>query len=283
MIGNGDEHVSGTITLPGQDALIGSWEALTGHSLDARVLRTDSTLIAVFPSWTPLNNALLLADPGQSTAEDAAKDAWIAFRRVGVNAWALWIPDRRADLDGPGAVTSIRGMVRDTTTLVMTRTLSGGLPSHPGVRRTTIDAATLATDEPVPVEQLPHVGERRDLEGWVLVQAGHAVAGAWAYRHTRECGLYAVGTVAGWRRQGLAAALVRHILADAHRRGARTASLQSTRMGRQLYASLGFTAVGRYEEWIPTITEKAEAAQGARLPMTGSRTTSLPPAIEAPT
>jgi len=41
-----------------------------------------------------------------------------------------------------------------------------------------------------------------------------------------------------------------HVLADAQRRGARTATLQSTRMGLPLYESLGFEPVGRYEEWV---------------------------------
>ena len=40
-----------------------------------------------------------------------------------------------------------------------------------------------------------------------------------------------------------------HFLADAHRRGARTATLQSTRMGQRLYESLGLEPAGRYEEW----------------------------------
>jgi hypothetical protein len=30
-----------------------------------------------------------------------------------------------------------------------------------------------------------------------------------------------------------------------------TATLQSTRIGQRLYSSLGFEAVGRYEEWLP--------------------------------
>ena len=37
---------------------------------------------------------------------------------------------------------------------------------------------------------------------------------------------------------------------DAQRRGARTATLQSTRMGQTMYVSLGFAPVGRYEEWV---------------------------------
>jgi hypothetical protein len=41
-----------------------------------------------------------------------------------------------------------------------------------------------------------------------------------------------------------------HVLADAQHRGARTATLQSTRMGLPLYNSLGFAPAGRYEEWI---------------------------------
>jgi hypothetical protein len=49
----------------------------------------------------------------------------------------------------------------------------------------------------------------------------------------------------------MAASLIQHVLAHAYRRGARTASLQSTSMGEGLYRSLQFTAVGRYEEWVP--------------------------------
>jgi hypothetical protein len=41
-----------------------------------------------------------------------------------------------------------------------------------------------------------------------------------------------------------------HVLADAQHRGARTVTLQSTRMGRPLYESLGLEPVGRCGEWI---------------------------------
>jgi GNAT superfamily N-acetyltransferase len=84
-----------------------------------------------------------------------------------------------------------------------------------------------------------------------LVDGEDAVAGAWTYRHGRDVGVYAVGTVPGWRRRGLARRLMLHVLADADRRGARTASLQSTRMGEPLYSLLQFQPVGRYDEWVP--------------------------------
>jgi ribosomal protein S18 acetylase RimI-like enzyme len=83
-----------------------------------------------------------------------------------------------------------------------------------------------------------------------MVRGGVAVAGAWSFEHGRDCGIYTVGTMRNWRRQGLARMLVEHVLADAQRRGARTASLQSTPMGQHLYRSLGFEPAGRYEEWL---------------------------------
>jgi hypothetical protein len=44
---------------------------------------------------------------------------------------------------------------------------------------------------------------------------------------------------------------MRHLMAEALACGARTVTLQSTRAGHGLYQSLGFAAVGRYEEWVP--------------------------------
>jgi GNAT superfamily N-acetyltransferase len=117
------------------------------------------------------------------------------------------------------------------------------------VVRTSIEVASLATDEPVLALEEPDGVP--GLDGWVFVHEGAAVAGAWSYLHGTDCGLYAIGTVPRMRRRGLAAALIQHVLADAHRRGARTASLQSTPMGEPLYRSLGFAPVGRYEEWVP--------------------------------
>ena len=182
-------------------------------------------------------------------ADAAAAELAAVYGAAGVSAWALWLPSPVPELGAPSAWTSVAGMAADISTLVMTRTLSPGMSSHPTVVRTSIEAATRATDEPVlaltPPDGVP------DLDGWVLVRDGAAVAGAWSYLHGTDCGLYTVGTIPQLRRRGLAAALTEHVLADAYRRGARTASLQSTRMGEPLYRSLGFTPVGRYEEWVP--------------------------------
>ncbi len=54
------------------------------------------------------------------------------------------------------------------------------------------------------------------------------------------------------------------MLAGAQAQGAQSASLQSTRTGQPLYESLGFTAAGRYEEWLWPPASAARYALYAR-------------------
>lgn len=233
--------------LPGQETLLASWSALAQISSDARVIRFAATAAAVFPSWTPLNNAILL------NAHDgavAASELTSVYADAGVDVWALWMPSRLTDLDAPDAVREVGGLKRDTTTLVMQAALPPGLRYHGDVVRTSIATASRAADEPVPAADLAQPDDVPGLSAWVMVHDDLAVAGAWSFLHGSDCGMYAVGTVPEWRRRGFARSLMEHVLADAQGRGARTATLQSTRMGQPLYESLGFEAVGRYEEWI---------------------------------
>ena len=239
------------IRLPGQETLLACWRALTQLSPGARVVTFAHAVAAVFPSWAPLNNAVLF-DPS-----DGARTAAAVSRLTGVYAdaavdgWALWLPSGATDFDAPDEVTGVAGLKRDTTTLVMRASLSGERRAHDAVLRTSIAAATCAAgDEPIPVADLPDPDRVPGLSGWVLVHDGMAVAGAWSFLHGSDCGIYTVGTLPQWRRRGFAGALTDHLLADAQRRGARTATLQSTRMGQPMYVSLGFAPVGRYEEWV---------------------------------
>jgi ribosomal protein S18 acetylase RimI-like enzyme len=238
--------------LDAQETLIASWDALAQTSPGARVIRSSTAVAAVFPSWAPLNNAILLhADDGRSAAA-AASQVTSVYADAGVDTWAVWLPSRADDLDAPDEVQEVEELQRDTTTLVMTATLPETLRFHDGVVGASIAAATRAAgDAPVPVRDLGDPPAPPGLAAWVMVREGEAVAGAWSFLHGTGCGIYTVGTLPGWRRQGIARSLVEHALAAARCRGARTASLQSTRMGQALYASLGFEPVGRYEEWIP--------------------------------
>jgi GNAT superfamily N-acetyltransferase len=237
--------------LPGEATLVASWTALAQLSPGARLVRTRHAAVAVFPSWAPLNNAIVLGN-GSRAPSDAAGSVREHYVDAGISAWALWVPSRATVLDADDGRPPVVGMVRDTTTLVMEATLGDDLRRDHRVVPTSIAVATLAAgDAPVPANRLAGPGAVQGLTGWALVSGDHAVAGAWSFVDRSDCGIYTVGTVPGWRRRGLGRALVEHVLADAHDRGARTATLQSTRMGQPLYASLGFRAAGRYEEWTP--------------------------------
>jgi GNAT superfamily N-acetyltransferase len=240
-----------TASLSGQDTLVASWRALASLSPEARVVRTQRTVAAVFPAWTPLNNAILMGEPSSETASMAAAELKHMYDSAGVDSWALWLPAPDANPDTCGQVGVVGGMRRDTTTLVMELMLSKTAADLDGVGRTTVAAADQVGAEPVPERDLPPPDEDTSMNAWVMIQDGLAVAGAWSLIHGTDCGIYAVGTAPNWRRRGLASAMMRSVLGDAYRRGARTATLQSTPMGEPLYASLGFDPVGRYQEWVP--------------------------------
>jgi ribosomal protein S18 acetylase RimI-like enzyme len=244
-----DRSVRHPPALPGQETLIASWTALTQTSPGARLIHSSAAVAAVFPEWAPLNNAILLTGHDQA-ATVAQLD--LDYVNAGVDTWALWRPSQVADLDTSEDERPVAGLTRDATTLVMQATLRPGRPRDIHIRRTSIAAATRATDEPVPLEELgePDPSAGSGLAAWAILADQVAVAGAWSMIHDLDCGIYTVGTCPGWRRRGLARSLVRHIMADAHRQGARTATLQSTPMAQRLYESLGFQATGRYEEWV---------------------------------
>jgi GNAT superfamily N-acetyltransferase len=64
-------------------------------------------------------------------------------------------------------------------------------------------------------------------------------------------GVYHVATRPGYRRRGLAGALLTLALSEAGAEGARLATLTATPEARMLYDSLGFRACGYIEQWIP--------------------------------
>jgi GNAT superfamily N-acetyltransferase len=236
----------------GQDTLIASWRALAAVSPHAEVITSAVAVAAVFPKWTVLNNAIALDVSGGGAGAAVARGLSALYRDAGVETWALWIPSPAKDFDAPDALVSVGTLARDTTTLVMHADLRADLRSNPAVVRTSVAAANMAGDQPLVAADLPAPDPGTGIEGWAFVHDGMAVAGAWSCIHGRDCGIYAVGTVPDRRRRGFGRALVEHILADARRRGARTTTLQSTRMGQGLYESLGYAAVGRYEEWVST-------------------------------
>ena len=236
--------------LRGQDTLVACWRALARNSFGASVVTSSCAIVATFPSSAPMNNAIFLRadDVDLATEADGLKTA---YARAGVPSWAVWIPSRVTSFEAADRVRDIIGLKRDTTTLVMETKNLASFRTCAAARSASIAAAARAGDEPISTVTLGQPSTQPELAGWVMVEGDVAIAGAYRLLHGADCGIYAVGTVPAWRRRGIARRLVEHVLADARRLGARTASLQSTPMAQHLYESLGFQPIGRYEEWVP--------------------------------
>ena len=166
------------VALPGEETLIGSWTALTQLSPAARMINTSAVTAAVFPTWAPLNNAILQIAPDDRGAEDAVSQLTAFYGEAGVATWALWVRSGITNLDAPDAGPKIGGLQRDTTTLVMHATLSSGRQLQDGVVRTSIATATRAGDEPVRRADLEPPDDVPGLTGWVMLHEGVAIAGA---------------------------------------------------------------------------------------------------------
>jgi GNAT superfamily N-acetyltransferase len=236
--------------LPGEATLVASWRALARTSPGATVTESPGSVTACFPAWAPLNNAIAhvpVADEERTALEVTRLDA--SYREAGVGTWAYWVPSPARDLAAPDAGV-VSGLTRDVTTLVMRADLDHERRSSTDARATSLASAASAGDAPIAVEALGDAEGAPGVGAWVMLDGATAVAGVWTVVHDHDCGVYAMGTAPGWRRRGLATVLLEHALADAWRRGARTASLQSTPEAVSLYRSLGFEAVGRYEEWV---------------------------------
>ncbi len=89
------------------------------------------------------------------------------------------------------------------------------------------------------------------LTGWVAYWDGCAVATAATRVAGGVIGLYAVGTLPAFRRQGCAEAIVRHALGRAQAAsGLEESVLQSTAAAVSLYQKLGYRSVARYSVYV---------------------------------
>jgi len=82
----GDTTLDATdaICLPGQHTLLACWGTLAQISPDARLIRSSTTAAGVFPSWAPLNNAIVLDAPDGAAA--AASHLTSVYADAGVDA-----------------------------------------------------------------------------------------------------------------------------------------------------------------------------------------------------
>lgn len=230
-------------TLAEQQRLFGT------HVPGGRLLEGDGWVASVIPSAldSPLLNTIVPLEPGAGLRAVQELDGAFGSAR-----WGVW-SERRDER----ALRSA-GLRCDLAPWRLMAAPIAEIDGRPGEGERTDD--------------LPLVGAVNDLaygladgrlerhfgllppervQGYRLDRDGRAVTALGVLEHAGDAGFLFVATLAEARGRGLAAALMRRAAADARARGARTASLLATPMGRRLYSRLGFRDLGPARLWEP--------------------------------
>jgi ribosomal protein S18 acetylase RimI-like enzyme len=229
------------------ESLLGSWELLAAACPGAEVLRHGHFLASVSPCHPVFNNAILLA-PG------AVQEVTEMYE--GVGNFAIWSHDvataRALDEHGFTRAEVTRPMV------CKLNELSSGAQAP--VVRVLHDA---------PVEQIAALnGVSEDLlvglRGVRAYATEDFTAGAVLMEVGSDVNVSFVATRSEQRRRGLASAVLRVALEQAHLDGFRTSSLQSTQMAQGVYQRLGYAPVGTWQEWTPGKVQRVTAETEAQ-------------------
>lgn len=218
-------------------------------------LEQDGVVAAITPAarYLSIFNGVVYADA--ATLDAALPQLARAYDDAGVQAWTVWIPeeDRAAaelvaaaghaldaspramacelaalDLVAPARLDYQRDLPVETFETLTMRGF-GGRPEH-------ARGALAGFDE-----------ERA--HRYIAIADGEAAATVGVWDDEGDAGIYYVSTLPAARGRGLATALMTRALLDARERGCETTSLQATKMGRPVYARLGFRDLGAIDMW----------------------------------
>lgn len=227
-------------------------QMLAETSAGASLLEPEGVLASIVPAAPErsITNSVVYEHP-ESLAR-ALEGLAAAYADAGIRAWTVWVPDHDDDarrlleeaghtLDGtPAAMALELGSFErsPSVTLDLTR------PSAEDVGAINDAAYGYGGDFvrafATPPEALRLYGARID---------GRVVSCVGAIHDDRDCGIFLVATYQEARGRGLARDLMIVALNEARESGCQTASLQSTTMGKPVYAGLGFRDCGTIEMW----------------------------------
>jgi GNAT superfamily N-acetyltransferase len=186
-----------------------------------------------------------------------------AYDEAGVRAWTVWTPE-----SDHAAIRTLEaaGNVLDAEPTAMGRELDG--IEAPGAGELDL------LPEPAPGDVAdvlaPVYGwdtAARALVRWhpgyhpyLALADGRPAVTLAVHDHDGDAHVTLVGTLEAARGRGLATLLLRRALADARDRGCTTTTLVATKMGRPVYARLGYRDLGRIQMWERRKPDTADAA-----------------------
>jgi GNAT superfamily N-acetyltransferase len=222
-------------------------------SEEARLEERAGLIASVVPAAPERSVTNSVAYENASALERALGDLAAVYDKAGVRAWTVWVPERD---DEARRVLEGAGLRLDATPTGMALELDS-------FRRSASPDLDLDRDpDPTAIGAINDAAygfpgdfsrafRRRpdDLYLYAARTDGLAAACVGTVYDRGDCGVFLVATRPEARGLGLAGDLMTVALNEARSAGCKTASLQSTAMGKPIYLRLGFRDFGSIQMW----------------------------------
>jgi GNAT superfamily N-acetyltransferase len=233
-----------------------SWRGLAHATPGGSALERDGLVASIVPAVPERSvmNSVIYDDPAtlRSSLDELAR----AYEEAGVLAWTVWVPEH--DRESAALAEAARhvldatpaAMICDPATVEPPPADALGLVADP-----TFAQVAEINDRAYGYREQPFARALGHLPGdaahlYVADVEGTPAACVVAEDHDDgDCGIYWVATTREARGRGLATALMRLAVADAHERGCTTSTLQATKLGQPIYERIGYRSIGTFEMW----------------------------------
>jgi len=228
--------------------------AMPGPSSGGHVIELDGVLAAVTPAVPERSLPNSVIYDGEDPLIAALPALASAYADIGVLAWTVWVPEHHSRAREALAAA---GHVLDATPTAMLADLDE------------VEAPAPGDPEPDPQPSLDDLARVNDLaygtgdvfariigagsadprHNYVARVDGEAAATVVSQDLEGDCSIWWVATVPSARGRGLSSAMMKRALADGRERGCEVSTLQATKLGRPVYARLGYRPLGTIEMW----------------------------------